>query len=282
MSLRRSRGVAAAQAVVFDVDGVLIATPHERAWREALDELMATDWGAISSKINYAPGSLTTGVYQERVAGKPRESGARAVLDFFGVPEPGERATMYAARKQQRIDRLIAEGAFEAYPDAVRFVLALREREIRLAAASSSRNANHFMQAIRVDTSGPEQPSSGSRAASLRLLDLFTVNVSGRDVPRGKPYPDLFLLAVQELQVPPSSALVVEDATAGIQAAKRGGMRALGVARLQDQALLEAAGADLVVTSLDEVDLDHMLAGNVARLPSAANRAPASTRQTGP
>ncbi|HEX2503334.1 MAG TPA: hypothetical protein VHK00_05285, partial [Miltoncostaeaceae bacterium] len=58
--------------------------------------------------------------------------------------------------------------------------------------------------------------------------------------------------------VPPSSCFVVEDAVSGIQAAKAGGMAALGVARAGDAAMLAGAGADLVVESLDEVDVDGL------------------------
>ena len=66
--------------------------------------------------------------------------------------------------------------------------------------------------------------------------------------------PEIFLIAAQELGVAPANCLVVEDAPAGIEAARAGGMMALGIARLGDEALLRAAGADLVVTSLDDVD----------------------------
>ena len=65
-------------AVIFDVDGVLIDSPHERAWREALEGI--TD-----------PARLTTEIYQAHVAGKPRLSGARAVLEQLGVPDAGQR-----------------------------------------------------------------------------------------------------------------------------------------------------------------------------------------------
>src|SRR5919202_5136971 len=101
-------------AVVFDVDGVLVASPHERAWQEALASLMATEWRQLAAATGYAPKRFTTTVYQQHVAGKPRLSGARAVLDYFGVPDAKHRAQLYAARKQERIDALIDQGAFEA------------------------------------------------------------------------------------------------------------------------------------------------------------------------
>lgn len=50
------------RGVIFDVDGVLVASPHERAWQESLRDLMATKWGTIGS---YSPEQFTTAVYQE-------------------------------------------------------------------------------------------------------------------------------------------------------------------------------------------------------------------------
>ena len=86
------------------------------------------------------------------------------------------------------------------------------------------------------------------------LLSIFDADLSGTDVPRGKPDPALFLLSAKALDVPPAQCVVLEDAPAGIAAARAGGMASVGIARLGDEALLQAAQADLVVTSLDQVD----------------------------
>ena len=86
------------------------------------------------------------------------------------------------------------------------------------------------------------------------LLDLLDVDISGRTFKQGKPHPEIFLTACRELGVAPRSCFVVEDAVAGVTAAKAGGMAALGIARLDDTQLLTDAGADLVVTTLDDVD----------------------------
>jgi beta-phosphoglucomutase-like phosphatase (HAD superfamily) len=92
----------------------------------------------------------------------------------------------------------------------------------------------------------------------LTLLDLFDADISGRDFEHGKPHPMMFLTAAQELGVPPENCFVVEDATSGVQAAKAGEFAALGIARMSDQTLLNDAGADLVVTSLDEVAVNAL------------------------
>ena len=95
------------------------------------------------------------------------------------------------------------------------------------------------------------------------MEELFDVNISGRDFPRGKPDPMIFLTAAEELNLPPDVCFVIEDATSGVQAAKAGGMAAIGVARLGDQELLAHAGADLVVTTLDDVSLRALEEGRL-------------------
>ena len=216
-------------AVIFDVDGVLVDSPHEQAWREAL--------------AGFAdPAGFTTAFYQAHVAGKPRLEGAQAALERLGDAEAAAHAAAFAERKQAVIDRLIAEDRFKAFPDAIRLAVALRDAGLRTVLASSSKNADAVLARMVLP---------GGRT----LLSLFDADVSGRDVPRGKPDPALFQLAAKTVNVPPARCLVVEDAPAGIRAAQAGGMASLGIARLGDEALLRAAGADLVVTSLDQLEV---------------------------
>jgi HAD superfamily hydrolase (TIGR01509 family) len=229
-------------AAIFDVDGVLLASPHERAWREAL--------------VGVAdPERLTTAIYQADVAGKPRRDGALAALKALDVPDAERQVAAYAERKQKRLEALIAAGVVSAYPDALRFVQAIAALRWPMAVASSSKNANEMMRLIRLD-------------ASQSLIDVFGVNVCGRDLRHGKPNPEIFLLAAAELHITPARCLVVEDAPAGIQAARAGNMAALGVARHDDAALLWAAGADLVVTSLDEVAVNELAHGRLCWKPA--------------
>jgi beta-phosphoglucomutase len=227
------------KAAIFDVDGVLLASPHERAWREALR--------------GYAePDRFTTAMYQANVAGKPRLSGARAALEALGVPDAERQAIPYAERKQKRLEELLEEGSIAAFPDALRFVLAMAALGWPMAVASSSKNASGMMRSIRLDS-------------GQSLLDLFGANVCGRDLPRGKPDPAIFLLAAAELHVEPTHCFVAEDAPAGIEAARAGNMTALGVARRNDEALLRSAGADLVVTTLDDVAVAELADGRLRR-----------------
>ena len=226
-------------AAILDVDGVLLASPHEQAWRNALSGL--TD-----------PARFTTAMYQAAVAGKPRLDGAVAALTALGVPDAAKLAPAYAVSKQTRLEALIRAGHVKAFPDALRFVQALRARGWPMAVASSSKNANQMLRSIQVDAGGS-------------LLDMFTANVCGRDLAHGKPAPEIFLLAATALGVEPSRCFVAEDAPAGIQAARAGGMQALGVARLGDAAGLRMAGAELVVTSLDDIAMESLGQGTLRR-----------------
>ena len=229
------------RAAIFDVDGVLLASPHERAWRDALAGI--TD-----------PTRFTTAMYQAAVAGKPRMSGALAALEALGVSDAAGQVAAYADRKQARLEALIAGGRVAAFPDALRFVAAVSALRWPMAVASSSKNANAMLQQIRL-------------ADGRNLLGLFQANVCGRDLRHGKPDPEIFQLAAEELHAMPNQCFVVEDAPSGVEAAHAGGMAALGVARLRDQAGLCAAHADMVVASLDEVRLDALARGWLCRTP---------------
>ena len=224
-------------AVILDVDGVIVASPHEEAWREALTGI--TD-----------PCRLTTAIYQAHVAGKPRMDGARAVLTQLGIPDPGGLAERYAQAKQQRIEALIAEHHFSAFPDALRFITAAKAVGFRLALASSSKNAAAMLRQIVLP-------------AGQCLIDLFDADLGGIDLLHGKPHPEIFIRAAKTIGVDCANCLVVEDAPAGIAAGIAGGMATLGVARLDDATLLREAGADLVVTSLDDVDIGALATGRL-------------------
>jgi beta-phosphoglucomutase len=241
------------KGAIFDVDGVLVDSPHEQAWRESLQELMEGPWADIAGETSYSPDKFTPELYHQRMSGKPRTAGATAALEYFGVPDIDRRVQEYGEHKQEMIVRLIDAGRFSAYDDAVRFVLAVRDAGIPVAAASSSKNAKMFLERIDLSRFG----GSGT------LHAVFDVDVSGRDFAQGKPHPEIFLTAASELGVDPGDAFVAEDATNGIQAAKAGGFSALGVARADDVDALAGEGADVVVTSMDDIDLAGLEKGQL-------------------
>ena len=255
------------EGAIFDVDGVLVDSPHERAWRESLRELMETEWSDIRDRTTWSPEAFTPRVYEQKMSGKPRMSGARAAFEYFHIPddEDEHRLLAYAQRKQEMVVRLIEAGDFTAYPDALRFIIAVKDAGLRVAAASSSKNANLFLRKIRLDSfAAQEGISSPTLRPGLTLLDYFDADVSGRDLAHGKPHPELFLTAARELGVSPELSVVMEDAAAGVEAAKAGAMGAIGIARKDDAELLAAAGADIVVRTLDDVDLAALSDGRLA------------------
>jgi beta-phosphoglucomutase len=255
------------EGAIFDVDGVLVDSPHEKAWRESLREVMESEWSDIRARTSWSPDAFTSRVYEEQMSGKPRLSGARAALRYFHIPddEDEHRLLEYAQRKQAIVVRLIEAGDFTAYPDALRFIIAIKDAGLRVAAASSSKNAKLFLRKIGLDTFAEQEGiSSATLRPGLTLLEYFDADVSGRDFAHGKPHPELFLAAAHELEIAPERAIVIEDAPAGVEAAEAGAMGAIGVARKDDAELLAAAGADIVVETLDEVDLAALVDGRLA------------------
>ena len=254
------------RGAIFDVDGVLVDSPHEAAWRDAFRELMEGPWADIRDQTSWTPEAFTAQVYQRELSGKPRMEGAIAALEFFGVPEPQTRVEAYADHKQEMVVALIEAGKFSAYDDALRFLLAVKDAGILVAAASSSKNAGLFLRQIRLDEFAERD---GLRydwlEDGLTLLSVFDADISGRHFERGKPHPEIFETAASELGVEPAAAFVVEDAVSGIQAAKAGLFAGLGVARHDDEEMLAEADADIVVSTLDDVDLAGLAEGQLRR-----------------
>lgn len=258
------------RGAIFDVDGVLVDSPHEEAWREGLKKLMENEWADIRGQTSWSPEAFTPEVYQTVMSGKPRYAGAQDALEYFDVPDAEGRAQEYGDSKQEMIVDLIEASQFYAYPDALRFILAVKAAGLLIAAASSSKNANAFLERVRLDEFVEKEGLDYEFVEpGYTLLDILDVNVSGRDFEQGKPHPMIFTTAAEELGTSPEDSFVIEDAANGVQAAKAGEMASLGLARADDEAALAEAGADLVVTSLDDVDLDALKSG---RLESASVR----------
>jgi phosphoglycolate phosphatase-like HAD superfamily hydrolase len=180
-SMPRFRGA------IFDVDGVLVDSPHEKAWRESLRELMESGWGDIRDRSTWSPDAFTSRVYEEQMSGKPRMSGARAALEYFHVPDDEEehRLLEYAERKQAMVVRLIEAGDFTAYPDALRFIIGVKDAGLRVAAARLSpvRNAH---AAVRRPAHGRVPRVQGFRKGGNHLAEP-----ARRALPEGDSISDL-------------------------------------------------------------------------------------------
>jgi beta-phosphoglucomutase len=240
------------RAAIFDVDGVLVDSPHERAWRETLDRLMAGPWEELALAMGYQAGSLTTARYQHAVAGRPRLDGARGGLEAVGVADPdNEHVRAYADAKQCRLADLIEREPPPVFDDAVMLLIGLRDAGLAVATASASHNAGQLL-------------ATASLPDGRSLRDLFDADVSGLDGP-GKPDPAIFLEAARRLGHPPQACVVIEDAPAGIVAARRAGMASVGIARSGDADELRISGADVVLERFDRLQPAELLRRLVGR-----------------
>jgi beta-phosphoglucomutase len=204
--------------VIFDVDGVLIDSyePHFQSWRE-----IATGYGIDYTEEMFAFGFGRTS--REIVATQWHrddltEAQIRAIDDA----------------KEAAYRRIVAT-AFPSMPGARDLVAALHTAGFRVAVGSSGPPEN-------VDLA----------IEKLGLAPWLDGKVTGRDVTRGKPDPQVFLKAAEKLGLPPNRCAVVEDAPAGVAAAKAAGMACVGfpsTGRTRD----DVAAADLIVESLAEL-----------------------------
>lgn len=232
------------RACLFDMDGVLTdtASVHAEAWKRAFDEYLRERLGPDAEPFDIARD------YAEYVDGKPREDGVRDFLASRGIelPEgsPGDPAdadTVYGVgtRKNTLVLKLIEERGVDVYEGSVRFVDAARAAGLKTAVVSSSANTELILE----------------RAG---LADRFDARVDGVTLAteqiKGKPAPDSFLRAAELLGVPPTAAVVFEDALAGVAAGHAGGFAVtVGVDRHGQPDALREHGADVVVSDLAEL-----------------------------
>ena len=230
--------------VIFDTDGVITRTAsvHLAAWKRVFDEFLATQPGGTAPEFTDAD-------YRRYVDGIDRYSGVAAFLASRGIVLPSGNAddapghsTVCALGnlKNRAFTDHLRQHRVEAFPSTVRLARLLRTRGVGIAAISASRNC------------GPVLVAAG-------VADLFDVRVDGIDAEQmglaGKPEPDMFLEAARRLGVPPGACAVVEDAVAGVDAARAGGFSpVIGVDRTRHPEEL-AASADLVVPDLADLTL---------------------------
>ena len=239
-------------AVIFDLDGVVTdtASVHEAAWKQAFDEVLADP--RISAEALRDP--FTASDYLKYVDGRPREDGVTSFLASRGVALPegsqadasGNWSVHGLAKLKDRLfkERLGRDGV-RTFPGTVALIERLRSARIPVALATSSRNASAILAA----------------AGLPRSFDLVMNGVIAGELGLpGKPDPAVFLEIVHRLGVPPARAVVIEDAIAGVEAARRGGFGlVVGIDRAGRRAELEAAGADVVLTDVGQLDLGRVL-----------------------
>jgi beta-phosphoglucomutase len=201
------------RAALFDLDGVIVDTAkyHYIAWRE-----MARGLGFdITEEQN------------ERLKGISRMESLEIILGIGGVTlSQDERARLGASKNQRYVEMIGQIDSSEILRGAKEYLMLLRQRDVRIALGSASKNADLILN-------------------NLGIRPLFDVVIDGTKVSKSKPDPQVFLLGAEGVGVEPAACVVYEDAAAGVEAAKAAGMSAVGIGRAEN-----LPNADLVVPGL--------------------------------
>lgn len=234
---------AAFSAAIFDLDGVVTdtASVHARAWTEVFDEFLLRP--PRTGSEDRRPFSHDD--YLAYVDGRPRRDGVTAFLAARSIEAADAEVEALAVRKDALFRDLLDREGVRVFGSTVRLVGDLRSRGVPSAVVTSSRNCSAVLQAAG-------------------LTETFTVQVDGVDAALmglpGKPDPATFLEASRRLGVSPGRTLLVEDATSGVRAGRRGDYATvIGVDRGGHAEALRDAGADEVVSDLGEVVLQDDL-----------------------
>jgi beta-phosphoglucomutase len=185
------------KACIFDLDGVIVDTAHYHflAWKRLADEL----------------GIAFTEHDNERLKGVSRMRSMDILLELGGISLSMYEKERLANKKNSwfvdYIERMIPE---EIFPGVKPLLVGLRARGIKVALASSSKNAQTVIEV-------------------LHIQHEFDAVVDGTMVTHTKPDPEIFLLAAQRLGISPADCLVFEDAEAGVEAALTAGMKCIGI-----------------------------------------------------
>ncbi len=205
---------------IFDHDGVMVDSleHHQRAWLE----LGRREQLPITAEFVKETFGMTNPSMFERLLGRTLDT---PTLDRY-------------TDIKESCYRELAEGNIDLLPGIRALILGLRSHGVKLAIGSSGVKRNLELT-----------------IASCGLDGHFTALAALEDIKRGKPDPEVFLVAASRAGVSPSRAVVFEDATFGIIAAKAAGMRAVGVTTTNSAQALWDAGADEVVETFAGYDV---------------------------
>lgn len=211
------------RGAIFDLDGVLVDTVPVHFWA----------WKTMFESHNIP---FDSDAYLEKVDGRTRYDGVRAMM-----PNAKESVIKEAADQKQALFAERLTGGLTVFESSIRFVNRLYEAKIPMAVASSSANIRTIL-------------------LQAGILDRFGSTVSGSEISNGKPHPEIFLTAAQQLGLMADECVVFEDATSGVQAAKSGGFHCVGIDRNAQPDRL--VGADVIVSDLSELDATSLFSLN--------------------
>jgi beta-phosphoglucomutase len=211
------------QVCIFDLDGVVVFTDtyHFLGWKRLANE---QGW-AFDESLN------------DRLRGVSRMQSLEIILEYNGLTASQREKETWAAQKNEYYKHHLATSMNreDLFPGAVEFIHAVRDTGMKTGLASSSKNALTVLRA-------------------LDLEKLFDAVVTGQDIHRSKPDPEIFLVASTRLQVPPNRCVVFEDAYSGVEAALSAGMGCVGVGDPE-----RLGNAPVVITSYDKQELPMLL-----------------------
>lgn len=219
----KQREVGMQAAAIFDLDGVLVlsARAHEISWA-----LLLQRHGRAPAAI---PGIGGLGIKSEVV-----------IADLLQWTQDPDEVRALCLEKEEIFRQYVREHGIDVVHGAREFISELARQSVPLAVGSSAPRENVEL-CLEV----------------TRMRKAFSIVVTGDQVARGKPAPDIFLQAAAALEVRPEDAVVFEDAPAGIAAAHAAGMRVIGV--LTNHTSDELNGADAFIRDFSEVTADRWL-----------------------
>jgi beta-phosphoglucomutase family hydrolase len=237
-------------AVIFDMDGVITKTAvvHSLAWKKMFDEYLL-----FREKEYKEPFQEFThiGDYLPYVDGRPRYKGVEAFLISrginipFGAPEDEARKETICGlgnRKNECLNKVIVEDGVEVYESSIKLIRNLLDRNIKVGVATSSKNCVTILE----------------KAGIINLFETRIDGIISAELGlKGKPEPDIFTTACDNLGAEYHRSVVIEDAVSGVQAGHKGNFGlTIGVARENNMYELKISGADLVVEDLSEISVD--------------------------
>jgi beta-phosphoglucomutase len=254
----RVKGMSDKAVFIWDIDGVLLDSPHEELWRQTL---MREPWNTEG---------LTSDFYVTYVASRPRLEGAHNILELLGVYRrmgatshevKRELLERYASEKDLLTKESIGRGEFKLFTDAAALLLKARRAGILQAAASASKNAGPLLMLVDWPRVLREVGDDfGAMSEGDTLYSLFDFDACGAE--RGGKvgilrYAARGLRNLVEGRI--DKLFVFEDTASGVRSARSLGYHAVGVLRIGERKALEEAGADVVTEDLSTLEIDDLL-----------------------
>ncbi len=209
------------KACLFDLDGVLVDTAiyHYQAWKR-LANTMGFDF---------------TEEQNEQLKGISRVESLEKILTWGNITKTtAEKAELASQKNEWYVNMITKMTPNEVLPGTEEFLTAITEAGYKLALGSASKNSALILE-------------------RTNLSHFFHAIVDGNMVTKSKPDPEVFIKGAELLNVPVNQCVVFEDAVAGIEAAKAGGMKAIGIGK---KSML--VHADLVVSGLDKLKIEDL------------------------